>query len=59
MRTRGGEGKALEVPLAYLKRAAALAQSGVDLSGPSRLRREVGDRAAAYAWAILHALGYV
>ncbi len=59
VRTRGGAGKALEVPLDYLERAVTLAKAGADLSGPSRLRREVGDRAAAYAWAILHALGYV
>ncbi len=59
VRTRGGAGKALEVPLDYLERAATLAKAGADLSGPTRLRLEVGDRAAAYAWAILHALGYV
>jgi len=59
VRTRGGSGKALEVPLAYLEKAAQRAKEGADLSGPSRLRKEVGDRAAAYAWAILHELGYV
>ena len=59
VRTRGGAGKTLEVPVPYLERAAQRAREGADLSGPSRLRKEVGDRAAAYAWAILHALGYV
>jgi len=59
VRTRGGAGKALEVPVSYLERAVQRAREGADLSGPSRLRREVGDRAAAYAWAILHELGYV
>ncbi len=59
VRTRGGEGKRLELPVSYLARAVERAREGADLSGPSRLRKEVGDRAAAYAWAILHALGYV
>ncbi len=59
VRTRGGAGKTLEVPVSFLERAVQRAREGADLSGPSRLRKEVGDRAAAYAWAILHELGYV
>ncbi len=59
VRTRGGEGKRLELPISYLVRAVERVREGADLSGPSRLRKEVGDRAAAYAWAILHELGYV
>ncbi len=59
VRTRGGKGALLEIPVAYLERAARLARAGEDLSGPSRLRQKVGDRAPAYAWAILRELGYV
>ncbi len=59
VRTRGGEGKRLDLPVSYLVRAIERAREGADLSGPSRLRKEVGDRAAAYAWAILHELGYI
>jgi len=42
-----------------LEAAVRLLREGEELKGPADYKKQVKDEAPAYAWAILHALGYV
>ena len=52
-------GKTHSVQRENLEKAVRLLNAGKKIPGPSAYRKEVYDQRPAYAWAILHALGYV
>jgi hypothetical protein len=57
VRVRSGEEHTLS--RLNLEKAVAKIQSGMTLNGPKDYREMIADDRPAYAWAILHELGYL
>jgi len=52
-------GKRYKVSRKHLEKAVRLLAAGEEIPGPTAYKEKVYDQRPAYAWAILHALGYV
>jgi len=52
-------GKSYTVSRKHLEKAVRLLAAGEEIPGPTAYKEKVYDQRPAYAWAILHALGYV